>query len=335
MDFIFTCQKISQNIALEELRLKDSSFSLIKWLDEGIGYAQTKYNSFEFKEFVKKTPIIFVRHICKIDNILTLKSNWKHKILQLAKKGLHKNESFSVQLRHTAETLFETSNLSSELANEIEKYGFILDVKNSKQIISIVFDDEDIYVGIDDVQNNLSKFKGGIPHYLEQEDFISRAEFKMLEVLDCFNIDTSNLKDGVDFGAAPGGWTKVLAQRGINMVAIDPAQMNQKVLNLKNVIHKRMTIQEYFFNHNDKKFDLIVNDMKMDVKKSVNLTLNFYDKLNKNGIIIMTFKLPKNFTLKTIYENLSLLLKKFSLISARQLFYNRSEITVAVKKEDL
>jgi len=335
MDFIFTCQKISSKLAIEELELKDKSFNFIKWLDEGVGLARTNFSSFEFKEFIKKTPVIFIRHIFKVDSVLTLKSNWKHKIIQLSKNYLVKNKTFSIQLRHSKNTEFNTANLANELSDKIVEQGFELDIKDGKQIISIYFDEEDIYLGIDDVENNLSKFKGGIPHYLEQEDFISRAEFKMVEALDCFNINTSILKEGADFGAAPGGWTKILAQKGINMVAIDPAKMNPKVTNLKNVIHKKMTIQEYFFNHNDKRFDIIVNDMKMDVKKSVNLTMNFYDKLNKNGILIMTFKLPKDFTLKTIHFNLALLLKKFNLIMARQLFYNRSEITVAVQKKEL
>ncbi len=335
MDFIFTCQKISTKLAIQELELKDKSFNFIKWLDEGVGLARTNFSSCEFKEFVIKMPVIFIRHIFKVDSVLSLKSNWKHKILQLSKKNLIKDKTFSIQLRHSKNTEFETTNLANELSSKIEDYSFVLDIKDSNQVVSIYLDSEDIYFGIDNVENNLSKFKGGVPHYLEQEDFISRAEFKMVEALDCFNINTTNLKEGADFGAAPGGWTKVLAQKGINMIAIDPAQMNEKVTKLINVTHKRMTIQEYFFNHNDKRFDIIVNDMKMDVKKSVNLTMNFYDKLNTNGIVIMTFKLPKDFTLKTIHFNLALLLKKFNLITARQLFYNRSEITVAVQKKDI
>lgn len=190
-----------------------------------------------------------------------------------------------------------------------------------------------IFCGIDDVENNLSRFKGGVPHYAENDDFVSRAEFKMTEALEVFKIDTENLKEGADFGAAPGGWTKVLAKNGINMVAIDPANMNKKVLSLENVIHKQMTIQEYFFNHNTKKFDIIVNDMKMTVQKSIKIISDFYDNLNQNGIIIMTFKLPKGYSIELIEKDLNELQKKFKLITARQLFYNRSEITVVSGKK--
>ena len=115
------------------------------------------------------------------------------------------------------------------------------------------------------------------------------------------------------------------------MVAIDPAEMDKKVLTLKNVEHKKMTIQEYFFHYNDKKFDIIVNDMKMDVQKSIQLMGKFRDKLNPNGLVIMTFKLPKNYTLNLIEKDLLFLQKEFKLITARQLFYNRSEITVVAK----
>ena len=331
MQFIFTCQPSSSNIAVGELNKKDNSFEFTKWLDEGIGLANTNLNSNEFANLVKCSPIIFIRHIAKVDNTFNYNQNWKDEVLELAKQFLNKNKTFSIQLRHN-KLSFNFSEIISYLSTKIQEQGFCLDVKNSQQIISLFMDTNKIYFGISDVQHNLSKFKSGNPHYREEEDFISRAEFKLTEALDVFNIDLKDVKSAADFGSAPGGWTKVLAKKGINVVSIDPAKLDQSVLSLKNVTHKKMTIQEYFFHHNSVKFDMIVNDMKMDVKKSIELSLNFFDKLNKNGILIMTFKLPKHYNLKFIESNLNILLKKFNLISARQLFYNRSEITVALQK---
>lgn len=331
MKFIFTCDELSSQIMLEEFEQKDPNFKMLKWLNGGIGLAETNGNSKEYAHFIYNKPIIFVRHICKVDLVLTYYSNWKYKVISLAKNKLDKTKSFSIQLRHNTNLDLDTNQILTELSTKICEQGFTLDVKNCEQVVSIFIDNQDIYCGVDSVENNLSKFKGGIPHYAENEDFVCRAEFKMMEALDVFKINTSNLKTGVDFGSAPGGWTKVLAENGINMVAIDPAEMNNKVLALDNVEHKKMTIQEYFFHYNDKKFDIIVNDMKMDVQKSIQLTSQFYDKLNPNGIIIMTFKLPKNYTLELINKNIEFLQKKFKLITARQLFYNRSEITVLAK----
>lgn len=331
MKFIFTCDELSSQIMLEEFEQKDTNFKMLKWLNGGIGLAETNGNSKEYANFIYNKPIIFVRHICKVDLVLTYYSNWKYKVISLAKNKLDKTKSFSIQLRHNTNLNLDTNQILTELSTKICEQGFILDVKNCEQVVSIFIDNQDIYCGVDSVENNLSKFKGGIPHYAENEDFVCRAEFKMMEALDVFKINTSNLKTGVDFGSAPGGWTKVLAENGINMVAIDPAEMNNKVFALDNVEHKKMTIQEYFFHYNDKKFDIIVNDMKMDVQKSIQLTSQFYDKLNPNGFIIMTFKLPKNYTLGLINKNIEFLQKKFKLITARQLFYNRSEITVLAK----
>ena len=332
MKFIFTSDELSSKIMLEELKQKDPNFKFLEWLNGGIGLAETAGNSTDYARFIFNKPSIFVRHICKVDLELNYLSNWKYKIVELAKNKLNKNKSFSIQLRCNTDLNLDTKQILTELSSKISEQNFTLDVKNCEQVVSIFIKGQDIFCGVDNVENNLSKFKGGVPHYAETENFVCRAEFKMVEALDVFKIDTSKLSNGVDFGSAPGGWTKVLAENGINMVAIDPAVMDSKVLKYKNVEHKRMTIQEYFFHHNDKKFDIIVNDMKMDVEKSIQLTSQFNNKLNPNGIVIMTFKLPKNYTLNLINKNLALLQKKFKLITARQLFYNRSEITVLAKK---
>ncbi len=331
MKFIFTCDELSSNIMLKEFEEKDKNFKFQKWLDKGIGLAETIGGSEQYEKFIVSKPIIFVRHISKVDLELNYYSNWKYKVISLAKNKLNKSKSFSIQLRHNTDINLDTNQILTELSTKICEQGYILDVKNCEQVISIFIVGDEVYLGVSDVENNLSKFKSGIPHYAQTEDFVCRAEFKMKEALDVFKIDTKNLKDGVDFGSAPGGWTKVLAENGISMVAIDPADMDKKVLQLNNVEHKKMTIQEYFFHYNDKKFDIIVNDMKMDVQKSIQLMSQFSDKLNPNGIIIMTFKLPKNYTLDLIDKDLLFLQKKFKLITARQLFYNRSEITVVAK----
>lgn len=326
MNFIFTCQ--CEKIAYEELTKKDSSFEFIKWIDSCIGFAKTKFDSPKFCQYIKRKPIVFVRHIFKVDKIISLKQDFESEILTLS-KNLDKSKTFSIQLRFNKNNHIINVN---ELSQKIVNLGYNLDVKNCQQVISIYIDNENLYVGIDNIENNLSKFKGGIPHYKETDDFVSRAEFKLLEALDVFNINTTSLKTAADFGSAPGGWTKVLANNNIYVTSIDPAKIKPSVQKMQNVDYKKMTIQEYFFKHNKSSFDIIVNDMKMDVFKSINLTLDFYDKLNDNGIVIITFKLPKSYTLKMVDHYINCLLKKFNLIGARQLFYNRNEITVAVKK---
>ena len=142
----------------------------------------------------------------------------------------------------------------------------------------------------------------------------------------------SNINFACDLGAAPGGWTKVLASANVKTHAIDPASLSPEVLKNSNVQHFRMTTEEYLRKFNHSNFDIIVNDMKRDFSLSSKIILDFYDRLNSGGIFVTTFKLAKNFSYKKISEALNSLTLKYSLVLARQLFHNRSEITVVLKK---
>ena len=65
---------------------------------------------------------------------------------------------------------------------------------------------------------------------MKEEDQISRAKFKLLEAEQRFGIDFSVARKAIDIGAAPGGWTSLLLERGLKVTAIDPAAMNPRLL---------------------------------------------------------------------------------------------------------
>ena len=63
-------------------------------------------------------------------------------------------------------------------------------------------------------------------------------------------------------GAAPGGWTRVLRQHGLKVTAVDPAELDPRLRTDRGVTRVRKTIQEYL--PGAPRFDVIVNDMRMD-----------------------------------------------------------------------
>jgi 23S rRNA (cytidine2498-2'-O)-methyltransferase len=60
--------------------------------------------------------------------------------------------------------------------------------------------------------------------------------------------------------------------------------------------------------------------------------LSLKHRLRESGYIIITFKLTKHDRLNKIKEGLSLLSKDFNIVFIKQLFHNRSEITVILQK---
>ena len=60
----------------------------------------------------------------------------------------------------------------------------------------------------------------------------------------------------LDLGAAPGGWTRVLRQRGQYVTAIDTAVLDDRLKGDKGIRFLKMTAQVYLKNEPDK-FDLM------------------------------------------------------------------------------
>ena len=142
----------------------------------------------------------------------------------------------------------------------------------------------------------------------------------------------TDVKNAIDLGAAPGGWSHYLALRGIQVDAVDPASLSQRLSTEKKIRHYKMTAQEFSRKHAAKSYDLLVDDMKMDTQMSTKIVCGLTEHLKDNGSIILTLKLPKNGVWKRIYESVSLLREYFTDIKVRQLFYNRSEVTIYAKK---
>jgi len=75
--------------------------------------------------------------------------------------------------------------------------------------------------------------------------------------------------------------------------------------------------------------------MKMDARASIEIMLNFAKYLTPSGIAVMTLKMPKanepKIALEMIREDLEWLRSGFEVIGARQLYHNRSEVTVAMR----
>ena len=219
-------------------------------------------------------------------------------------------------------------NLTQEIASYIEGMGFKLDVKSPDIVLSIYVGDK-IYYGLDSQKNLQSNYRAGAPHY-SKGDEISRAEFKLLEALERYRIDLSSIHHTIDMGASPGGWTHALAKCGIEVSAVDPAELDAKVLEMPNVKHYKMSSQE-FIKLPMPKFDMIINDMKMFGDKSAHIVCNCGNLLQKNAVLIMTIKLAEKNIYEQILRALTVLNTQFDIMSVKKLFHNRQEVTVYAK----
>ena len=80
------------------------------------------------------------------------------------------------------------------------------------------------------------------------------------------------------------------------------------------------------------RFDLIVNDMRMDAREAARLLVRAAVCLHNDGFVLSVFKLPHETgqvdPLVNLKEALNLLKRRYGIVQARQLFHNRQEVTV-------
>ena len=291
----------------------------------------------------RQQPPIFVRHICPVQTIVSLAAITaplaelrrvvRAELIDLIDPGL----PFSVQTRILAGAPYKPFDINHNLAQTIQaETGAPLDVRQPAQILSVVVTPDVVYLGWSLAIHNLSDWAGGARRLARREGQISRAEFKLLEALAVFQIRLPPRGIALDLGAAPGGWTHILRQHEQYVTAVDPAELHPRLQADKNVRHKQMSAEAYLAQHPDQ-FDLIVNDMRLDGRDSARLMLRYAPHLYEHGLALMTLKLPRSDDAaggraQVIDHSLRILRRAYQIANARQLFHNRSEITIHLTK---
>jgi len=338
---ILTAQPDFTDLACAELYATASHAKLKHMLDPGILLFEPVDIFYAAAKTWQTAPPTFVRHICPVEFTLPLEGT-ESDIPQLSKKIQEKvvprmdpTDPFSVQSRLLTTLGYKPFDINGAIATMLQKEsGAELNVRMPRQILSIVCAEVEgerkAYVGLSAVEENLSDWAGGMRRFAREKEQISRSEFKLLEALEVFEIDLPSRGIALDLGAAPGGWTRVLRQHDQYVTAVDPALLDPSLVADNSVRHKRMAAEEYLDDPDE--FDIIVNDMRMDARDSARLIVNFEPTLRRDGMILMTLKLPEVQRRSALDHAMNILRQAYTIVGTRQLFHNRSEITVYLRK---
>ncbi len=332
---IFTSENGDEQISLNEIKNITPKPKNVEFLAKGICLVELDE---EYSNFMKKLQFkkpVFIRHIMPVFSQDFLSPiNIIEQIYTIVNNNigfLDKNLKFSVQSRVVnCEFFIKTFDINKGITEKLIENLYIEDYKNPEQIISVLICSDKIYIGISLKNDNLSSWSGGNIRFEKKEDFISRAEFKLLEAIQTFELKLG--KNALDLGAAPGGWTKVLSEYCNSVVAVDPAELDKSLIDNPKIIHEKITAQE-FFRKTDAIFDIITNDMKMEVNESLDIMIEAKKFLADDGICIMTLKLSQKKQQKQVYKAIDVINKYFRVLHARKLFHNRCEATVVFCKK--
>ncbi|MFO0559748.1 MAG: 23S rRNA (cytidine(2498)-2'-O)-methyltransferase RlmM [Polyangiales bacterium] len=158
----------------------------------------------------------------------------------------------------------------------------------------------------------------------------SRAAMKLEEALDWFGAAPSRGDQCVDLGAAPGGWTHVLLQRGAHVLAVDPGAMAPALAKNKNLEHIRGSAFEI---EPESPVDWLFCDMVWRPLE-VAAMLAKWARRGWASMLVANIKLPMKQKAEFVKRILEILRDGgWHRVRARQLYHDREEVTVCAHRK--
>lgn len=324
--------------AQEELRRRFGQVKAKVLIPDEVIFVTLPADITEVQRQLQAEPLIFLRHIQPVElelDCASLETPQAINALQdyLSRKSeLKAGQAVAVQIRkgNKETSSLDLHELKTAMDRTLTEAGLEAVTRGSDWIISIFVDKEVMYVGCSTPAENLSDWSGGALRFQREEGQISRAKFKLLEAERAFGLDLAEFKEGLDIGAAPGGWTSLLLERGLKVTAIDPAAMHPSLVD-----HRRLTILKKNASEvklGDSQFDLLVCDMSWSPMQMVRLVTDLLYALRSGGTAIVTVKLMHKKPLQTIRDITEKFSEHLEVRRLKQLVHNRDEITLYMVK---
>lgn len=330
---ILTCSPHFTQMALNEVRRNHPETSLLQLLSPHHLLLQTatSFNSFT-APWRQRLPI-YLHHAFPLRETLPL-TGTADDLPQMAQTGQSiAAKEATLQVRIAVERPLPYSTANIEFA--IRGVRVIPSPQApSGSILSVLVSENEsglnAYFGISYAEQNISPWAGGELPVLEPVS--NRAGYKLLEALTTFEIHLKRGEHALDLGAAPGAWTTLLRRRGMRVTAVAPTPMYPWLRFDPDVSYYPM-LAEDFLDCCPTTFDLIVNDMWLDVRDSARLMLAYSRHLRAEGIALMTLKLHGRNTQRSMDHAYRILRKAYKIIRVRQLVSNRKEVTLFLRRK--
>lgn len=227
---------------------------------------------------------------------------------------------------------YRNDELWRRLANVLSNADIEVTRGGANHILSACQTTEGIILGSNGVANSLSDWPGGRVQLAKPKGQISRSEFKLEEIIRTKLADLPTSGNALDLGAAPGGWTRILLNRGMKVWAVDNGRLDDR-LKAKPGLTYVPRLAGPFLAENTQQFDLVVNDMRMEPGLSASVMNSAARFVPSGGMGVLSIKLPaESGALTTIDDTLRRLRREWKIETVRQLFHNRHEVTAILRR---
>lgn len=340
--------------SIDELKSLDSDFKVVKEYKEVI-IIESAHASLERK--IREINPIFIYNLLPIKSTCELREEDYLKTLYGISKSLEIDKRRNAMLQCfnlNSKRAHSAKDIEVYIGENLEREGYSIDIENPEIMAYIIIIDMMCYCGslrtedmfrlhLDPKRFYKNKFK----------KVVSRAELKLEEAWDEFNLGVRK-GTAIDVGAAPGGWSLVLARKEVKVIAIDSGELdianlakaNVKVkvadgsismndIEQNHIIH----IKSVYENAVDSsmpisKVNMILVDINATPDVSIKAVNKFLPMLSNKAELIMTIKCVTKNVSKYIEIARNGIEQNFCIRSIRHLPANRMEVTLyAIRKE--
>jgi len=293
--------------------------------------------SLEEAEAVRKlrdSETLYVGRVFPVSEKVAVTSE-KESILRLYEPlegKLKPEDSFAVRCQRRGAHGFSSQDVERSLGMKLEESSkAAVDLKSPRKVVVVQIFQNTAYIGLTDSENLVVKPIRVSRKYAKGERPFTRAEHKIREALEAFNIKVIPDYDVLDLGAAPGGWTKVLAGKARKVAAVDPAALEPEVEKMPNVVHLRCRAEE--IPNGAGLFDLVTNDMNLAPTESAKIMVAVASRLRKGGFAVMTVKFVTRDRKGHVEDALQILDSQYTNFIIKRLPHNRLETTLFMRKK--
>lgn len=213
----------------------------------------------------------------------------------------------------------------------VDEWGTAADLEVPEQLVSIEIFQDLAFMSATWADEVLRKEISQFRKHATGQRPLNRAEKKLREAISKFKIRLPVGARALDLGAAPGGWTRVLAEYAAEVIAVDPAQLDERVLALPNVKHLTMRSEDYLARA-EGPFDIVTCDMNVPSHVAAQRLCETAPLLTDQGQAVLTIKFGSRHRREHVQRALDVLEVCYEGFEIRHLPHNGKETTMWMRK---
>lgn len=282
-------------------------------------------------DLCRSLPVPFVRHLAAEDQRV-LPDDAARAAVRLAQEQA--GASVGLQVWTSGHVEVRAEALRAAIVDRLATAGISTARRGAGAILAVCATGHGVSMGVSEASVMLCDWPGGRVRLRAGPEQVSRSEFKLEELLQLFPLGLDSRRAVVcalDLGASPGGWTRLLRTYGLEVVAVDPGDLDHRLRDDAGIRHVRTTAGRYLQSADDQ-FDLVVNDMRMAPARSARVIVDAAPVLRRGGRVVLTLKVTPRTARADLDTARRLLRHRYTLRFARQLHHNRNEITLVLAR---